>query len=249
MTLFETTLRSKKLEMSTGVNILLPDNYDNIPQNGYPVLYLLHGMSDDRTTWLRNTRIEKYAEERGLAVVMPEAQCSFYIDMAYGLDYYSYIAEELPEFICKTFPVSGKREDNFIAGLSMGGFGALKIGLRRYQHFAGIAALSAAITPEEIAKEDTGRYGKILRGIAGEACELKPEDNIRALAANIPTEKRPRLYMAVGESDFLLDQNEKFNVYLNEIGYTHTYETDKGYHNWDFWEKHIQTALKFFFDK
>lgn len=245
MTLFETNLRSKKLEMSTGVNILLPDNYDNMPQNGYPVLYLLHGMSDDRTTWLRNTRIEKYAAERGIAVVMPEAQCSFYTDMEHGLDYYSYIAEELPEFICKTFPVSDKREDNFIAGLSMGGFGALKIGLRRYEYFAGIAALSAAVTPDETAKEVGGRYGKLLRGIAGMDCRLKSEDNIYDLIKNVPEERRPRLFMVIGESDFLLNQNKKLHTFLNEIGYEHTFITDEGFHNWDFWEKHIQSALDF----
>ncbi len=248
MTLFQTTLRSKSLEMSTGVNILLPDNYEDMPKDGYPVLYLLHGMSDDRTTWLRNTRIEKYADERKIAVVMPEAQCSFYTDMAYGLKYYSYIAEELPEFICKTFPVSKKREDNFIAGLSMGGFGALKIGFRRFESFCGIAALSPAITPDEVARLDEGRYGHILRGITGMECELKPEDNIRALAKAIPENARPKLFMAIGNGDFLKEQNENFDAFLNEIGYAHEFITDEGYHNWDFWEKHIQTALKFLMD-
>lgn len=248
MTLFQTTLRSRNLEMSTGVNILLPDNYDDMPKDGYPVLYLLHGMSDDRTTWLRNTRIEKYAEQRKIAVVMPEAQCSFYTDMEYGLKYYSYIAEELPEFICKTFPVSRKREDNFIAGLSMGGFGALKIGLRRFENFCGIAALSAVITPDVNAKNDTGRYGHILRGIVGTDCEAKPEDNVISLVKAVPLNLRPKLFMAVGNSDFLKGQSVEFDALLNEIGYEHEFITDEGYHDWDFWEKHIQTALKFLFD-
>ena len=109
----------------------------------YKCLYLLHGLSDDHTIWLRRTSIERYATEYGICVVMPCGHRSFYTDMKYGGKYYTYIAKELPRVIREFFNVSDKREDNYIAGLSMGGYGALKIGLREHGSFCAAAGLSS----------------------------------------------------------------------------------------------------------
>lgn len=98
-------------------------------KSSYPVLYLLHGLSDDHTIWHRRTSIERYVSALGLAVVMPNVGKSFYTDMANGGNYFTFITEELPTLVQSYFPVSAKREDNFIAGLSMGGYGAFKVAL------------------------------------------------------------------------------------------------------------------------
>src|SRR6476619_7886720 len=106
-----------------------------------PVLYLLHGLSDDDTIWLRRTSIERYVAALGLAVVMPQVHRSFYTDEAYGNRYWTYLSEELPEIVHGFFRLSRRREDTFVAGLSMGGYGALKWALRDPGRFAAAASL------------------------------------------------------------------------------------------------------------
>jgi S-formylglutathione hydrolase FrmB len=95
------------------------------------VLYLLHGLSDDDTAWLRRTSIERYVSELGLAVVMPQVHRSFYSDELHGLRYWTFLSDELPQLVDSFFHVSTRREDTFVAGLSMGGYGALKWALRQ----------------------------------------------------------------------------------------------------------------------
>ena len=135
---------SESLGMQTEVYVLLPQRgtEGQIGVNGtvpdtekFRCLYLLHGLSDDHTIWMRRTSIERYADAYGIAVVMPCAAKSFYTDMKNGDAYYTFVAKELPARIRSTFNISGKREDNFVAGLSMGGYGALKIGLRECESF------------------------------------------------------------------------------------------------------------------
>src|SRR5206468_7967478 len=120
-----------------------------------PVLYLLHGLSDDDTIWLRRTSIERYVAPLGLAVVMPQVHRSFYTDGVYGGRYWTFLSEELPELVGSLFRVSGRREDTFVAGLSMGGYGALKWALRQPQRFAAAASLSGAV---DVARLRGGRF-------------------------------------------------------------------------------------------
>src|SRR3982751_6715765 len=96
-----------------------------------PTLYLLHGLSDDDTIWTRHTSIERYAAERGLAVVMPQVHRSFYADEAYGGRFWTFLSEELPSLVGTFFRISPRTEDTYVAGLSMGGYGALKWALRQ----------------------------------------------------------------------------------------------------------------------
>lgn len=155
MALIELSFKSKALMMQTSVNILLPVGTNKVDftaqddftyeKKKFPVLYLLHGASDDHSCWLRLSSIERYAEEKGLAVVMPNADLSAYSDMVYGHRYWTYISEELPQFVEATFPISEKREDHFVAGLSMGGYGAFKMALRKPDYFAAAASLSGAM--------------------------------------------------------------------------------------------------------
>lgn len=116
-----------------------------VREHGTPVLYLLHGLSDDSSIWTRLTSIERYAGELGVAVVMPQVERSFYCDMANGDAYWTFLSEELPAVVAANFKVSTAREDTFVAGLSMGGYGAFKWALRQPERFGAAASLSGAL--------------------------------------------------------------------------------------------------------
>jgi len=143
---------SDALGLSTSMTVLLPQQTrTQIGMTGAgsadppPVLYLLHGLSDDDTIWLRRTSIERYAAPLGLAVVMPQVHRSFYHDQAYGGNYWTFLSEELPELVHNFFRVSDRREDTYVAGLSMGGYGALRWALNQPDKFAAAASLSGAV--------------------------------------------------------------------------------------------------------
>ncbi len=138
--------------MAVSVSVVLPQPAQreigmNAVASGeeHPVLWLLHGASDDHTTWLRRTSIERYASERGLAVVMPNAHLSSYANMAHGGRFYDFVSDELPRLMREFLPLSAKREDNFIAGNSMGGYGAMKIGVNHPDRYAAIGCFSAGV--------------------------------------------------------------------------------------------------------
>ena len=147
MSLITVNFRSEVLQLNVAVNVILPQ--PPVGTRGFerklPVLWLLHGLSDDHTIWVRRTSIERYVEGRGLAVVMPGVDRSFYADMVRGNRYWTYVSEELPSLMRAYFPLSARREDNFAAGLSMGGYGAFKLALSHPTRFAAAASLSGAL--------------------------------------------------------------------------------------------------------
>src|SRR6476659_555810 len=151
---------SEVLEVGTSMTVLLPQaSEDQVGVTGtqrtgdFPVLYLLHGLSDDSTAWLRYSSIERYTAPLGLAVVMPQVQRSFYADEVHGERFFTFLSEELPRVIASFFRVSQRREDTFVAGLSMGGYGALKWALHRPERFAAVASLSGALDLGDIAND------------------------------------------------------------------------------------------------
>ena len=242
---------SESLLMCTEAYVLLPqrgtagrigDTGGPAEEGKFKCLYLLHGLSDDQSIWMRRTSIERYAEQYGIAVVMPFGGRSFYKDMRYGLSYYTYIAKELPERIADTFNISVDRQDNFIAGLSMGGYGALKIGLNECQRFSACAGLSpladinawvamggldASFGPERKA-DDTDDLYRLADMKVGDPC-------------------RPRVFMAVGLGDFLYGEGKKYADYLKGLGYDLTYMESEGGHDWALWDKYIQEVLAWIF--
>ncbi len=252
MALFHISMRAQSLGMNTNLYVILPTDGWDFPEDGYPVLYLFHGLSDDHTKWLRATRIEEYALKYNLCVVMPEVQCSFYTNMKNGLNYDDFITVDLPNFIRRTFPVSKKREKTFVAGLSMGGFGAIKTGLREHMTYGACAGLSAVIHPfEQVNPEDEGRM-RLARSIMGDSMKLEETDDPYVLVEKqmaLPEKERTRLYMAIGTEDFLYEDNRKFREVLDGLGFAYTYDEAPGSHNWDFWDIFIQKALKFFFNE
>lgn len=248
MALISIKFFSEALGMQTEALVVMPQkgNYGEIGVNSnlkpgpYKCLYLLHGLSDDHTIWLRRTSIERYATYYGICVVMPRADRSFYSDMKYGLKYYTHIAKELPKVIREYLNISDKQEDNFIAGLSMGGYGALKIGLRECGSFAACAGLSPCGDIKALAQ-----FNDVYRPIFGDDLVVPPEDDLLCLCeANKDKPNRPRVYIGIGTEDFLYENVKPVREKLVECGYDFTYRESAGSHSWEFWDEYIQYVLK-----
>lgn len=241
---------SNALGMQTQVDVILPQKntvgeigVDNRSQEGsYKCLYLLHGLSDDQTIWHRRTSIERYSAEYGLCVVMPCAGRSFYMNEKSGNAYYTYIAKELPARISEFFNVSNKREDRGVAGLSMGGYGALKIGLKENAVFGMAAGLSS------VADIRSERFAQHLKNLLGEENYISDDEDLFALAVQKNNESvKPRVYMACGTEDFLYDDNVRLKECFEKLDYDYTYEEGPGVHCWEYWDKQIQNVLKWMF--
>lgn len=240
---------SEVLGMPVPMEVLLPQHKSGgsrkIKYSGpYQTLYLLHGMGEDHTAWMRRTSIERYVEELPLAVVMPAAHLGWYTDMAYGKDYFKFITEELPVLCERMFNLSGAREDRFIAGSSMGGYGAMKAGLVAADTFCAAAAFSGVMDVIEA-------YDQIDKGLAedifGSKNDIKGSvndlfSNAEKLASS--DNKRTHLYMWCGTEDPLYDANVKFRDHVLKLGLPLTYEESTGDHQWKYWDRCIERILE-----
>jgi putative tributyrin esterase len=212
----------------------------------HPTLYLLHGHSDDHTIWQRRTSIERYVEDYDLAVIMPAVNRSFYTDEKIGYDYWTFVSEELPYVARSLFPLSDRREDNFVAGLSMGGYGAFKMALAHPERFSFAASLSGAVDIGWMYEGRDKAHQKFLRSIFGTRKEAVGSENDlhflaqRAAAGKTP---KPKLYQYCGTEDFLIESNRQFAPFLEELGFDLTYEEGPGDHRWQYWDEKIQTFL------
>jgi len=216
----------------------------------YPVLYLLHGLSDNHTIWMRRTSIERYTAAYGVIVVMPNGDRSFYSDMKDGYRYWTMFSEELPQVVCNLFPASSKREDTFAAGLSMGGYGALKLALRCPERFAAAVALSPVADPCYWFKNpDLAGMREELKHIFGSPEEIVANGNdLFALSEKLMKSKspKPRLLHICGDQDWMISENHHLRDHMDTIGYPgYTYQEAPGTHSWEFWDFHIQEGLRF----
>ena len=153
MALLRCDFVSEVLKMDTSMTVILPQDLSTpfSPEpapirTAPPVLYLLHGLGDDATAWTRQTAIERYVGPLGVAIVMPQVGRSFYADQVHGQPYWTFLTEELPALVDSMFHVSTRREDTFVAGLSMGGFGAMRWASRAPERFAAAVASRARWT-------------------------------------------------------------------------------------------------------
>ncbi len=255
MALLHVDFFSDVLGMCTQMDVILPEQTrGQIGMEGhrtgdkYPVLYLLHGMSDDHTIWQRRTSIERYAADYGIAVVMPTTQLGWYTDMHMGFKWWTFISDELPQICHAFFPyMSTAREDTFAAGLSMGGYGALKCGLLAPDKFCAVASLSGGVDAVDIAaNQPEGRGKQLFFDIFGPVDELKGSDNdLFAVAERLAKtpELMPRVYMWCGTEDFLYKSNVRMRDHLRALNYDLTYEESPGDHQWKYWDQKIQTVL------
>ena len=216
----------------------------------YRTLYLLHGHSDDHTAWMRWSAIEKHAEGLNLAVVMPAANLSFYTDMVHGKNYLQFISEEVPAVVRDVFPLSEKREDNFVAGLSMGGYGAFKLALTYPDRYAAAASLSGAVDIRQVTKAHGDPMDAIwlaeMRAIFGDLSKVPNSKHdlftLVKKVSKLPV--KPRLYQCCGTEDFLYADNVRFRDVVRKLPLDLTYEEGPGEHAWAYWDKMIQNVLK-----
>ena len=259
MAFMELHFRSDVLRMRVTASVILPEEAkkraDGDPP--YKTLFLLHGFSDDHTIWMTRTSIERYAADRGIAVVMPSALHSWYTDTAAGPRYLTFVGEELPAY-CRAFfrGMSPRREDTMVAGLSMGGYGALKIALTYPERFGLCASLSgaldmAALTDYRLAHENPPPHenaewqavfgydvftGADLRGGPNDLFALTE----RRAAEGVPF---PGLFLWCGTGDRFVTDSRNYRDLLTRLGVAHTYRESEGDHSWKWWDLHIQDAL------
>lgn len=236
--------RSNALELNTTVNVILPQDIKK--DEKLKVLYLLHGYIGDHTDWMRYTSIERYAWNYRLAIVMPAVNNSYYTDTVSGLNYFTYVAKELPEFITSLLPVSAKREDNYVAGLSMGGYGALKIALTYPERYSKAASLSGALDIDEIRKLANQEPRNVwFNAVFGyKPSQNTPSDLKYLIDLHLQHQVMiPDLFIACGTEDFLYNDNKNFKNYLDQKDVKHVYYESTGAHDWAFWDEYIRKVL------
>jgi len=252
MALIHCNFIAETLGLSMSMDVILPqrslEEMKAEQQPKVPTLYLLHGLSDDHTIWQRRTSIERYVEGRNLAVVMPAVHRSFYTDMAYGGKYWQFISEEVPAVARSLFPLSDKRKDNFVAGLSMGGYGAFKLALTLPDRFAAGASLSGAVEMAQLASNnhnDDPEWTAYLETIFGDLSKVAGSVNdLRFLAQQAAKlAEKPRLYQCCGTDDFLYQDNLTYRDFIKPLGFDYTYAEGPGEHTWAFWDEYIQKVL------
>jgi len=245
MALMECRFFSKTLGLSTAMNVILPSEAN--PGSRPPaLLYLLHGWSDDHTIWERRTSIERYVADYPLAIVMPAVNKSFYCDMAYGPAYWKFISEEVPTLVKTWFNVSSDRGNTFVAGISMGGYGAFKLALTFPDRFAAAASLSGALDiarhiHDEIEQPRLNEY----LAIFGHTDNIPGSENdLLALLDRLKETPRTKFYACCGTEDFLYPDYRAFREKANETGLDLLCEEGPGDHNWEFWDHWIQRVIE-----
>ncbi len=241
MALFQTHFGSTTLGLQCSANVILPDRRPRAARP-LPCLWLLHGLSDDHTTWQRHTSIERYVASYQIAVVMPAVERSWYADMKHGLKYWTYLSEELPLLMRQYFPLSEKRRDNFVAGLSMGGYGAFKLALNLPDRFAAAASLSGALDLNAVWMSRERR--EHLRLIVDRNPKGTANDLLHAATSLVRSRQpRPRLFQWCGTEDFLLADNQRFRDRVRKIGLKVDYSEGPGDHSWNSWDEQIQKVI------
>ncbi|MBC8104934.1 MAG: esterase family protein [Cytophagales bacterium] len=232
---------SSALGRQTAANVLLPE----VGTPPYPVLYLLHGLSDDYTLWGRRSNIERHVAEVPLIVVMPDGGRGFYSDAVAGEKFQTALAVELVDRIDRTFPTHAAREGRSVAGLSMGGYGAMKFAFTYPERFHAAVSLSGAVG---WGNRTTGRNQEPMSEewlrILGPGYRGGPND-LHALAEKADPATLPALRIDCGVEDFLIADNREFHAHLDTLGISHEYAEHPGSHNWDYWDLHVQDAIAF----
>jgi S-formylglutathione hydrolase FrmB len=259
MILTEVHFRSEVLTLHCAMYVLLPQRslaeIKSKPTQTYRTLYLLHGHSDDHTVWQRWTSIERYVEGLNLAVVMPAVNLSWYTDMAYGGKYFQFIGEEVPAIVRNMFSLSSEREDNFVAGLSMGGYGAFKLALTYPERYTAAASLSGALDIREVVKGHSDPVDEAwlagMRNVFGDLSKVPgSQHDLFTLAEQVAKGPvKPRLYQCCGTEDFLYADNIRFRDAIRKLPLDLTYEEGPGEHVWAYWDMMIQNVLAWMFPR
>lgn len=255
MALLQVNFISQTLMRTVPIQVVLPVDkfsWDGARSEGpFPTLYLLHGIFGNYTDWVSGTRIQRWAEEHNLAVVMPSGDNRFYVDQPATQDLYGeFIGRELVDITRRMFPLSAERANTFIGGLSMGGYGALRNGLKYYDTFGAIAALSSADVVQQLDSytDDNPSFissKRYIETLFGKLETIPGSDkDLLWLADQIANPAdRPRLYLACGSADSLLPLNRNLRDALQARGYDLTWCEAPGAHEWDFWDSQIRKVI------
>jgi putative tributyrin esterase len=244
MALLETHFYSRSIDQTIGMNIVLPEHTEAW-QEPPAVLYLLHGLSGDHTSWCRSSSIERYAREYNLAVIMPDAHKSFYCDMEHGSNYWTLFAEEIPMLVNRWFNLSNDWKKTFIAGASMGGYGAVKLALGCPERFSHCASLSGAL---DIASHINDEWDESrLRTFHAVFDELRKvpnsENDLIHQVQTLKTIPETEFYVCSGTDDYLYQDSVNFRDTANEKDLHLTFKESGGDHNWNYWDEQIQNVI------
>jgi S-formylglutathione hydrolase FrmB len=251
------TFFSQTLEMETNICIVAPDKFSGQPLK---VVYLLHGICGRSGDWVDYTMLPNYSKNYQAIFIMPEVARSFYSDMKYGLNYFSYITEELPLMSNNILHISQKRDDTAIIGASMGGYGALKCALSKPDKYSFCGAFSSPclmlkehLEYSEGAKKFKELFGERLfkdfQAVFGENIEWNPQEDVIELAKRTKGNNNPNFYLACGTEDAFYNDNKRFQDILQDLSYSSIFEDWNGNHNWIFFDEALKRALKLFFNE
>ncbi len=257
MAILELTFRAESLDFDQNVMVILPEpenlglaKKSNAFDGAFPVLYLLHGYSDDHTSWLRRSSVERYMtvdSSRPMVCICPSVQNSFYTDMEYGWKYFTYLTEELPELLSRWIRISTQPKDTFIAGLSMGGYGAFKIAFSYPERFAAAASFSGVLDIVKSGKDNDQKDNAVYNVFGMKRSELSgtQHDLYYLLNQAIASGKKlPKLYSSCGTKDSLYKNNLAFRDYIRQKNIDYTYSEQEGLaHEWAFWDSEIKKLL------
>ncbi|MGN6506144.1 MAG: alpha/beta hydrolase [Tepidisphaeraceae bacterium] len=237
MALSEYRFYSKTLEKQVGMYVLLPDT----GRAPFATLYLLHGLSDDYTIWLRRTRIEQYVSGLPLAVVMPDGFRGFYTNANHGPAYADYMIHDVVGQAERHFNLKPRRSARCISGLSMGGYGALRLALGYPGTFASAHSHSGALMAGRYRFRKSDEFDRVF----GKKPLGGPHDLVELARQAQAANALPALRIDCGTEDFLIDSNRAYTQALTDLGIRHEYEEFPGAHNWDYWDTHIRGAIAF----
>lgn len=258
MALLQCNFFSKALMRTVPIQVVLPTDKMVFPGQPAPeekplqTLYLLHGIFGNNTDWVSGTRVQAWAQDKNLAVVMPSGENAFYVDNPKTSALHgTFLGKELVDFTRRSFPLSRKREDTFLGGLSMGGYGAIVNALQNPETFGAVCAFSSALILEKAAS--TTEYSDFLmsnRGyyeaVFGDLSALSGSDkDYRKLAEQVAAANGPKpdFYLTCGTEDDLIAPNHTFRDQLKQLGFRVDWEEWAGGHDWAFWDESIKKAL------
>jgi putative tributyrin esterase len=234
---------SRSLVKASAFNVVFPDEPE-IPRP-WAVFYLLHGLSDDDTIWMRRTSIERYVAGLPLVVVMPDGGRGWYTNSADGsYRYEDDLIKDVVGLVDRTFPVRADRTGRAIGGLSMGGYGAVKLGLKHPEMFASVNSHSGALGFLRVDPKKAAELSPESPRIFGPSPAGGPEDPF-AIVERMDHGRIPSLRIDCGTADFLIEQNRDFHKHLEKLHIAHEYEEFPGDHNWEYWDLHVREAVAF----